>query len=42
MIAEVNFSAFQVSILRMQTSPKMRVGFSAVSIDPEGDRKKFL
>jgi len=26
----------------MQTNPSLRVGFSTVSLDPEGDRKRIL
>lgn len=39
---EVKISAIQVSVLKMQLSPLLRVGFSNVSLDPVGDRQKIL
>ena len=39
---EVDASSLQISILRMQTNPKNRIGFSTVSLNPEEDRKKML
>jgi hypothetical protein len=35
-------SGIQVSVLKMQISPLLRVGFTPVSLDPEGDRKRIL
>lgn len=39
---ELTFSQLQVSVLKMQTNPALRVGFSTVSLDPENDRKRIL
>lgn len=39
---EVKASAIQLSVLKMQNNPLLRVSFSTVSLDPEGDRKRIL
>lgn len=39
---EVDQSTIEVSVLRMQIYQKVRFGFSTVSLDPEGDRKRIL
>ena len=40
--AEITTSAIHISVLKMQINPKMKVGFSTVSSNPEGDRKRIL
>lgn len=35
-------SGIHVSVLKMQISPLLREGFTTVSLDPEGDRKRIL
>ena len=39
---EVKLSSIQISVLKMQLSPLLRVSFSNVSLDPLGDRTKIL
>lgn len=39
---QVRASGIEVSVLKMQYNPRLRVSFSTVSLDPEGDRKRIL
>ena len=39
---EIKTASLQVSILRLQISPKLRLGFSTVSLNPEEDRVRIL
>lgn len=42
MMTEVGKGALQLSILKMQINPKLRVGFTTISLDPDNDRLKIL
>lgn len=39
---EINIWKIQISVLKIQINPYIRVGFSTVSLDPEGDRTKII